>query len=719
MTKTLLFRFFIVIIIAILLGSCTSAPTEEPLVEPGETMAPAETAVSVESGEAEAPAETAVSAEPSEPEMGACPASTVADTMGVPQGVWPEQFDLTEYETLANCKMTFQDRGEWRQELWDYGHLEDDLPPVEERLPEEPLVVQPYELIGKYGGRMQGVSIGPEAGNSEYLSWRHVNLVRFLDDHQTIVPFVAKSYQWNDDFTELTFVLRKDHKWSDGQPFTVDDIIFWYEDIILNEDLYPATPSSWVFGGEPMRLEKIDDVTLKIHFNAPAPGFLTFLARTHIQPWQPKHYFMDKLPKYNPDADAVAKEEGFADWVEYFYTFHGDWQDSYHRFGIPKLESHILVEETTEFKVHAANPYFFVVDTTGNQLPYVDEITQSYAPDKELIELKIISGEVDFKSQSVGVTSLPVLQENTESGNYTIQMPPGASNGRMYTFNCTHQDPILREIFSNPKFSKAMSLALDRDEINKALCFGLCEPEQGLPVHPSVSFAEPEWFQKDIEYDPDAANALLDEIGLTERDNDGFRLRPDGDTLVVFNVYTQQAGDPTLHELTKEFWEDVGIKIELKEVSTVDYRTLISVNEHDLASFQGGGNSEGPLYSVPQPFYPPFGDPALDVMCGGPWYDWWTSVGSSGEEPPEDVQRLFDLAEQWKVSIPGSEDYERLGKEMVQIHLDNFWLIGTISQPPQPTIVSNRLKNVPEYKIQSFAYFRTFPYRTYQWFIDE
>ena len=140
---------------------------------------------------------------------------------------------------------------------------EGDLPPLEDRLPEEPLVVVPYDAIGKYGGRISGASIGPEAGNSEWLSVRHVNLLRFADDLQTIVPNMAKAFEWNSDYTELTVTLRKGHKWSDGQPFTSEDIDFWWNDIVMNKDLYPETPSFWVYGGQPMQVQAVDPVTVK------------------------------------------------------------------------------------------------------------------------------------------------------------------------------------------------------------------------------------------------------------------------------------------------------------------------------------------------------------------------------------------------------------------------------------------------------------------------
>src|SRR5581483_6194289 len=193
---------------------------------------------------------------------GGCPPITVANMQGVPAGNWPQQYELAEFEAAANCKLTLTSRAQFDPKLKEIGFIKGDLAPVEQRLPEEPLVVVPSEEIGKYGGRARFASIGPESGNSEFLSVRHVNLLRFLDDEKTIVPNMAKDFKWNDDFTEITFTLRKGHKWSDGEPFTADDIVFWYDDIILNTDLYKTPPSYWVYGGKPMQVEKVDDLNV-------------------------------------------------------------------------------------------------------------------------------------------------------------------------------------------------------------------------------------------------------------------------------------------------------------------------------------------------------------------------------------------------------------------------------------------------------------------------
>jgi len=263
-----------------------------------------------------------------------------------------------------------------------------------------------------------------------------------------------------------------------------------------------------------------------------------------------------------------------------------------------------------------------------------------------------------------------------------------------------------------------MSLALNRDEINKALCFDLCQPTQGAPVHRTVSFAKPEWYTKDIAYDPDTANALLDELGLT-KGADGFRLRSDGKPLVIHLIYAIQWGDPAMHELAKEFWEAVGVKVELKEISTEAYRAMAANNDHDIQVTNSGTEVEAPLYSNPFRLFPPFGDAALEPLFGAPWVEWHNTNGAQGIEPPDDIKPLWDLTDKWKSSLPGSDDYIKLGQQLVQVQIDRGMIIGTITTTPAVTIVSRRLGNVPQLKVNAFEYYRTYPYRTDQWYFKD
>jgi peptide/nickel transport system substrate-binding protein len=255
--------------------------------------------------------------------------------------------------------------------------------------------------------------------------------------------------------------------------------------------------------------------------------------------------------------------------------------------------------------------------------------------------------------------------------------------------------------------------------MNEVLCFGLCSPQQAVPVHRSVSFAQEEWFTHLIDYDPDRANEILDEIGLDEKDSDGFRLLSNGEPLVIYLAYPLQAGNPARHELTKEYWEDVGVRVELREISSEAYRTMASNNEHDIAMFNSGATVEPILLSSPLRLTPPFGDAALEPLCGGPWLEWYNSDGASGEEPPEDVQQLWPLVDQWKSSMPGSDEYAQLGQQIVEIHRDHMWLIGAVSNPPSVTIVSRSLGNTPEWTINGFEYYRTYPFRPDQWYFTE
>jgi len=669
---------------------------------------------------AEAPAEEAEVAEeaPAEEEEEELGAITVADMQGIAPGKYPTQYELDEFKAAAGVDLVFTGRSTFDPMLTAiFGDFPAD---VNDRLPEEPLVVVPYLEIGTYGGELEGLSLGPESGNSEYMSWRHNNFLRYAEDLKTIVPNVVKDYSYNDDLTEFTFTLRKGHKWSDGEPFTVDDVIFWWDDIINNQELTPTVPSVWVFGGGPIKIEKVDDVTFTVKTEASSPGFLPWLARTWITPAAPKHYLESKHMKYNPDINAEAEAEGFASWVEYFFSWHGDWNDSVHRYGVPRLEAWLLVEETTEYQLMVANPYYFKVDTAGQQLPYVDKSRESYSQDMQVIELKLINGEVDEKAQSLKFASVPVFKSHEEDGNYKVYLPESANNGGTLTFNCTHKDPVLRELFSIKEFSYAMSLALDRAEFNKVICYGECEEiSTGGPIHPTASFAKDEWYNFKTEYDPDAANKLLDEVGLDKKDSDGWRLRSDGKRLIVFINYTIQSTSSETMNLVKSYWEAVGVKTEIKEVATEQYRAMVSGNDQDVASFTSGTTLEPSFLSNQYRFFPPFGDEVLEPLCGLEYKDWLESDGAEGTEPPADMKKLYELTQEFKTLLPGTPEYIKVGQEIGDIHMTNMYTIGILGPTPPVMIVHNRLGNFMPSKVTVFEYFREYPYRPDQWYIKE
>ena len=137
-----------------------------------------------------------------------CPGITVADMGGVAAGAFPQQYELTEFQAAADCTLEMS-ANPAIAELNGKIRANPALPPLADRLPSEPLVVVPYDQVGKYGGTLDALSNATEAGTSDFMSIRHVNLVRYSDDLQTIVPNVAKSWSWNADYTQLTFKLRR------------------------------------------------------------------------------------------------------------------------------------------------------------------------------------------------------------------------------------------------------------------------------------------------------------------------------------------------------------------------------------------------------------------------------------------------------------------------------------------------------------------------------
>lgn len=590
-----------------------------------------------------------------------------------------------------------------------------ELPPVEERLPKEPFVVTPYDEIGTYGGTLRGISISYESGTSEIMSWRHVNMVRFDDDNSTIVPNVAKEWRWNDDFTEILFRLREGHRWSDGAPFTVDDIVFWMDDIILNEEIHKATPSPW--GSMGSSVEKIDDVTVKFKFEKPFTGLLYYLGGggSYFVPWAPKHFFQQYHIKYNPNANEEAIKNGFDNWVQQFSSYWNKWKDaivsSAYGLEVPTLGSHILLKEpTTQRRVFVANPYYFKVDTAGNQLPYIDYHDERFLH-KGLWPLEIMNGNVDQKSQNMPLNIFPVLKENEKKGGYALQLPLGMV-GPTFIFNMTDKDPALRKIYGDVRFRYAMSLAINRDEVNETLFLGLGTPEQALPQNVPYVTAEDKKFM--TEYDPKRANKLLDEMGL-KKGPDGIRMRSDGKPLTILWEYTlQYVWSPEFPALISEYWRAVGVNVLLKEINTQLTREKQRANTLDITS-EWMAPYEPSMISSPQLFVVPYA--SFWPIMGTPWMDWKTSDGKSGEEPPSWVKRLWEIADEFKTVVPGSERYMELGKEMIALNFQNLVVIGTLGEIPLITVVNNRLGNVPEWKVNSTYYGYAYPYRADQWYI--
>lgn len=659
----------------------------------------------------------------------ACPGITMADMQGVAAGAFPQQYDVAEFEAAAGCEMEFAEN----PAVADLNGMiagNPDLPPLAERLPSEPLVIVPYASVGKYGGTLDALSNATEAGTSDFLSTRHVNLVRYSDDLQTIVPNVAKSWEWNDDFTQLTFTLRAGHKWSDGAPFTSADVKFWYDNLMLDTNINESPKDYATVAGEPMTVETPDDVTVIFNLPAPKPGLLAHFATSYAQGFQPKHFLGQFHPEVNPDADAFAQELGFENGYDAILAYYGnsDWTDTpspmlsrpeivdgLPKAAVPTLESFLTVADTTEGRHYVANPYFFMVDTSGQQLPYISEQDELYKNDNEVRILSVINGEVDYKAQSLQLASAPLLLENQEKGNYSVQLNPDIAFPTI-AFNVTSEDMAKREVFGDVRFRRAMSVALDRNQINEVAYFGQGTPLQYNGFSPLPDFMPPELETAYAEYDPEMAASLLDEVGMMDTDGDGFRELPNGEKLVLNLQFATQGAPGELAEIAAQNWSDVGVETTVKEVTPDEYRSAQSSNKLDVLIWRKGQPLALHLGDNTY-FVPPF-DGYFDIRTGMLWAEYLETDGASGVEPPAWVNEMIDDVNAFQSSPIGSPEQQELATKLATKMVDEMLFIGTV-RAPAPLIHNNDLKNFTQFKTTSYEYYRTYPYLPVQWWLDE
>jgi peptide/nickel transport system substrate-binding protein len=658
-----------------------------------------------------------------------CPAVTVADSMGVAEGAYPQQYELSEYEAAANCKMEFAGNPD-AETLNGKIRGNGPLPPLNERLPEEPLVMVPYDSIGKYGGTFDALSNATEAGTSDFLSTRHVNLVRYSDDLSTIVPNVAKGWEWNEDFTQLTFFLRKGHKWSDGAPFTAEDVKFWYDTISMDPKIYEKPKDYVLVAGERMTVDVLDPETVRFNMPAPKPGFLAHLATSFAQAFLPKHFLGQFHPDVNPDADKLAADLGFEDGYAVIKAYFGnsDWTDTpspllnspdkvanMPKDVYPTLESFITVSDTTEGRHYIANPYFHVVDTVGNQMPYINEQDEIYANDNEVRILKLVNGEADYKAQSLQMESAPILLDGQEKGDYTIEILPNIAM-HTFSFNVTSEDPEKRKVFGDLRFREAMSIAINRDELNEAAYFGVGVPAQYIGFSPAPDFVDPKWSEFAIEYDTDKANGLLDEVGLKDTDGDGFRELPNGDKLVLNIQFATQGLPGKVGEMVAQYWSDVGVQSTIKEITPDEYRSAQSSNQLDVGTWHKG-QPLGIILGNNELWVPPFNN-YFDHRTGMLWAEYVDSDGAKGVKPPDYVMQLIDDINQFQTLPAGSDKSNEVGARLVENMTGNLLFIGTVKSQG-PIYHRNALKNFTTFKTNSYEYYRTYPYKAYQWWLDE
>jgi peptide/nickel transport system substrate-binding protein len=594
-----------------------------------------------------------------------------------------------------------------------------DLPPVDERIPAEPMVLEPFESIGEYGNSLVQLAPDPTGQDAGFGSSNSANTVATRSyDLRTIIPNVCKAWKLSEDYTEIVFEMRRGMKWSDGAPLTTDDVRFWYEDVLLNEELTPSINSKWTPGDEVMELIVDDDYTFRLRFAVPYPIIIDYLPGSGF--WAPKHFLKEFHINYNPDAVELAKSEGFDLWIE-SYGFHAQTGNLQQDVDNPVLLPWMWESQASNGdRFWVRNPYFWEIDTEGNQLPYADYHERWVTGNLEVLTAKVIAGEGTHASWYLTLPDFPLFKENEAQGDYTAGLYPDSRASEYgLAFNYGHKDLYLRELFNDIRWRMAMSHAMNRDEINELRFAGTGVPRQPI-ADPGASFYEEGIDQYYVEYDPDKASDLLDEIGLPWDSNEEWRTRADGSPLnLTLEFWAGKSNVAEISELIKGYWGKVGINLTLKPEEKNFYQERLVANETDMGVWAIGGGSE--VYSrqnEPIRWRPPWH--WMSTPLGGPrWREWLDSDGAEGIEPPEIIKELWDLTVQWLAEPNGTERYMELGRRIFQINAENCWLIGTVGLVPRVAVVANTVHNAPEPgQILSIEYGMWTPSQTEQWWVE-
>ena len=592
------------------------------------------------------------------------------------------------------------------------------LPPVEERLPDEPYVVVPLDNVGKHGGTFRLIGTGVGEAQHSINAGQYGNLLyRQGSANGKILPYIATSWSNSPDFRTYTFNIRRGVKWSDGAPFTTDDILFWWNDIQLNDDLSPGgPPPQLTSGGDPATFRKVDDHTFRIEFSGPNTLVINFFSGgAELYPWRPAHY----LKQFHEDHAAAAtlsamvKDRGFELWNQLF-QFHGGGNAWKVDPKVPTLRPWVRTTEVDQAIIFERNPYYWKIDTAGNQLPYMDRSFVDVVSDVEVYKAKAQSGEIDRGDRGLGVKDLALYVANASVNNYQvglIRQFAAGSPGIFFNMNYPHSEP-LRMLFREKDFRVALSLAINRDEINEAFFLGRAHPRQPAPLA-TDPYYDSDWENAYTVQDVDEANRLLDGLGLT-RGGDGFRTYADGSPIETLEITSGNWFAPwgSVMEMVALQWEAVGIRAQVNNVAGGGpYVEKASANELMVSAPSAWYTQLGPWIGAPEVLLAYNWGNGMVHNWGPLWAKWYVSRGEEGEEPPAEVKRIYELWDEMSVA-PNEAERDRLAREIVNVHKENLFFIGTVGDWVWPFITHKRIKNVP-------SNMQTEYYVPEQWYIDE
>ena len=588
-----------------------------------------------------------------------------------------------------------------------------ELPAIAERVPSEPFVVGPGVLnseewldweVGNYGGTIRVPSLN--GTSHEILLALGMTILRAPDQStKDPLPAIVSSYEINEDFTEYTMAIREGLKWSDGTPVTTEDVRMTWE-LYSDERIYPSFPvKARTLGsgsGTPGELTIVDDLTFTITFDQPYGQFLAELGSwipDYTLLFRPAHFIKQFHADYTPmeEIQPILDELEIDTWENLVILKDmPHWElHQIQGIGVPSLTPWIAEEVTTSKTTLVRNPYYWKVDVAGNQLPYVDRVVAEVSNELQSIILKATAGEYDVVTSYAQLKEMPLYRENAERSNIQTVLHGSINNPPIlflnHDFDYETEGSVWQQLVSDPRFGSALASAIDKEDVNQNLYFGLYTLD-GLTKE---------------SYDPDAANQLLDDLGMSERDADGLRTDPNGDPFELTITTASISPDfLSLGELLEVYFENVGI------------RTTFDVIGNDLFGQRMDANElMATIHWSDEPIWGPGISEDYHPSAKGNWapmsYLYFTSSGASGRQPPAYLQDFFDLHVGRKAVPPQTTEGEALYAELEEWFADNYVTIWPVGRMTVPTVYNADIGNVIK---EGYPYDRALDYGMEQLF---
>jgi peptide/nickel transport system substrate-binding protein len=577
------------------------------------------------------------------------------------------------------------------------------LPPVQDRIPAEPAVAK-VTSIGRPGGTLTMLMATPKDARMMVV-YGYARLVGYTPSLQ-IEPDILKSIDVQDGRI-FTLHLRKGMRWSDGHPFTAEDFRYWFEEIAGNPKLSPSgLPIALLPQGQPPRFEVLDDTTVRYTWSVPNPLFLPELAGAYpLYIYCPAHYLKQFNAKYADKATlaGLVKRARVHSWTALHNRKDAMYKDD--NRDLPSLEPWILKSKFPASRlVFERNPYYYRVDSAGHQLPYIDHVVLSIAS-SEIIPAKTGAGESDLQARYLRFDNYTFLKKNEKRNGYRVRLWTTGPGSELALYpNLNVNDPVWRRLASDVRFRRALSLAVNRHEINQAIYFGLAIEGQNTLL-PQSPLYEAAYRQAWASHDTAEANRLLDEIGLTKRGDDDVRLLPDGRPMDIIVEYSGELPEETdVLELIRDSWRHIGIRLFARPLQLTLFRRRVFAGETLMSIDKGIENGLANAAASPREFAPT----SQEQLEWPKWGQYYETKGRSGEAPdlPAAI-RLKKLYGDW-FAATSREAQTEVWNKMLKIWADQVFSIGTVAGVLQPVVINDRLRNIPDKGIYNWnpgAYF--------------